>query len=390
MPDRIEQAPWLEYLLEVMYQCQWQLLQYLYQLGWVDVVDGQPAWPWGWRLSGDNLLIDVGQARAVLLGAGVIACLLLVALLAWRWRRLRWPVVVGALLALWLTPWPAARVLWVPANATSFHTPAVPWSVQAIAAGARHYAQYCVQCHGTAGDGQGPLAKQQAVWPPNFSGPLLWRRADGDLFAHVRYGMHNRQGQTTMPGFADTLSVNETWEVLHYLRAQAAAQILQATGEWAQPIPMPEMQLRCRAANKTTVHAWHGQRLLLVTGAVNEWVPDPRLVSIWLPSQGDADVQLPSQVDCVVLSLEPAWQTMSILTGADVEQQPVQMLSDRQGWLRAMNSKATRSWSEGDLICSAPLDVRRPSGLASEDGLGRLLRLMDMTPVRFVKGGRVH
>lgn len=60
MPDRIAQAPWLQHLLEVIYFVQWQLLQWLHRLGLVGLHDGQPAWPWRWRLSGENLLIDLG------------------------------------------------------------------------------------------------------------------------------------------------------------------------------------------------------------------------------------------------------------------------------------------------------------------------------------------
>jgi hypothetical protein len=32
-------------------------------LGLVVQAHGQPAWPWAQRLSGENLLIDLGQAR---------------------------------------------------------------------------------------------------------------------------------------------------------------------------------------------------------------------------------------------------------------------------------------------------------------------------------------
>lgn len=398
MPDRIVQAPWLQHLLEAIYQGQWQLLQWLHRLGLVGTHDGQPAWPWGRRLSGENLLIDLGQARALLISLGVLLFVVLLLLAAWRWRRLRWPAGITALLALWATPWPAAHVLLVPAQASSFHQPTVPWSDQAIQAGAQYYAQHCVQCHGVRGDGHGPLAAQQRVWPPNFAGPLLWQRGDGDLFAHVRHGMHDRQGQPTMPGFAQQLSVPETWQLLHYLRALAAGQVLRATGEWAQAVALPDMQLRCSASNKTSVRDWQGQHLRWVVGAVQEVLPDPRVVTIWLPADGhNAPQQLPPAVDCLVSSQTAAHQALSILLGQErTFDAPalghVQLLADRHGWLRARNGAGGSAWSEDDLICrtqpSAALEGA--SAALAEDGLGRLLRLMDATPVRFVKGGRLH
>lgn len=391
MPERMAQAPWLEYVLDALYQSQWQILQWLHRWGVVGTLDGQPAWPWEWRLSGEYLLLDVGQARALLISLAVVVGLLLAAVCAWRWRRLRGPWLVSVLLAAWLTPWPAASVLVVRANPSSFHNPAVPWSDHAIRAGAQHYAQHCVQCHGARGDGQGPAAAQQAVWPPNFAGPLLWRRADGDLFAHVRYGMRSRQGQVTMPAFVQELSVDETWQVLHYLRAQAAGQVLQATGEWAQAVAMPDMRLHCAAAGKTSVQDWQGQRVLWVTGAVDDLQPDPRLVTVWLPPVPSRITSVPPQVDCIVASAEDAHAALSAMTGQRAASQPQQLLADRQGWLRARNAADANAWSENNLICSTPTDAEPVVKTATaEDGLGRLLRLMDSTPVRFVKGGRVH
>jgi len=394
MPDRLAQAPWLEWVLQVLYQSQWQLLQWLHQLGLVGEQDGQPAWPLRWRLSGEHLLLDVGQARALLISVAVVVALLLGALCAWRWPRLRGLWWAALLLAVWFTPWPAAKVLVVPAHPASFHTPAVPWSDHAISAGAQHYAQHCVQCHGVRGTGQGPLAAQQSVWPPNFASPLLWRRADGDLFAHVRYGMRDRQGAITMPGFGEQLSVDATWQVLHYLRALAAGQVLQATGEWAQAVPMPDMHLHCAAAHKRYVRDWQGQRLLWVTGAVDALQPDPRMVTVWLPDAEAEHASIPPQVDCVVTSLTDARLALATLTGQGAENiaaSPQQLLADRQGWLRARNDAKSSAWSESSLICSTPTQASSlVTTQPAEDGLGRLLRLMDNTPVRFVKGGRVH
>lgn len=398
MPDRIAQAPWLQHLLEAIYLVQWQLLQWLHRLGLVGLHDGQPAWPWSRRLSGENLLIDLGQARALLISLGVLLALAVLLVAAWRWQRLRWPAALATLLALWATPWPAAQVLLVPAQASSFHQPALPWSDQAIQAGAQHYAQHCVQCHGVRGDGHGPLAAQQRVWPPNFAGPLLWQRADGDVFAHVRQGMVGRQGQPTMPGFAQQLSVPETWQLLHYLRALAAGQVLRATGEWAQAVALPDMQLRCSAHNKTSVRDWQGQPLRWVVGTGQEVLPDPRVVTIWLPAdEHNALQQLPPAVDCLVTSQQAARQTLALLLGqqalsATPELGQVQLLADRHGWLRARNGAGGSAWSEDDLICRTQ-PTAAPEGASAalaQDGLGRLLRLMDATPVRFVKGGRLH
>lgn len=87
-PDRVAQdAPWLLWLLNAMQSGQEALLQILHSVGLTPDVDGQPAWPWSRRLAGENLLLDVGQARAMawsLLAVVVIICLLVLAALWWR------------------------------------------------------------------------------------------------------------------------------------------------------------------------------------------------------------------------------------------------------------------------------------------------------------------
>ena len=82
LPD----AAWLNVLIEGLQTLQLQLLRLLDALGLVAHAHGQPAWPWDQRLSGENLLIDLGQARrlgisVVLLG---LSLLVLIAALLWR------------------------------------------------------------------------------------------------------------------------------------------------------------------------------------------------------------------------------------------------------------------------------------------------------------------
>ena len=135
-----------------------------------------------------------------------------------------------------------------------------------------------------------------------------------------------------------------------------------------------------------------------MVGAVQDVLPDPRVVTIWLPAdEHNALQELPAAVDCLVTSQQAARQTLALLLGQQVrsatsELGNVQLLADRHGWLRARNGAGGSAWSEDDLICrTQPTAVPEGASAAlAEDGLGRLLRLMDATPVRFVKGGRLH
>ena len=173
--NALPEADWLNFLIDLLQGAQVQLLRVLDALGLVQKVNGQPAWPWAHRLSGENLLIDLGQARSLawtLVCVGVAVLLLSVALL---WRRPRWYLLALVPMLLIAAPWPHANVVLVPATPASFHASPTGFTATSIAQGRALYAQHCVSCHGADGKGEGPLAASLAMWPPNLTGPLLWR-----------------------------------------------------------------------------------------------------------------------------------------------------------------------------------------------------------------------
>lgn len=388
MNDLTNNAVWLEWLLEGVHRAQWALLQMLHATGMTGEVDGQPAWPFAMRIAGENLLIDQAQARQFAISLAVVAGVALLLAVSIFWRRKRRWLWAGSVLALLLAPWPSAAVLFTEAHPTSFHASSIPFSDQTIARGAAHYAALCVQCHGANGKGQGALASAQKVWPPNFASPLLWRRADGDLLWAIRHGVKGRDGAPTMPAFASSVGPDEAWELLHYLRALAAGELLSATGNWPQPVHLPDMQLRCQRAHKTQLSQWQEQRVLLLTADPKTLLPDPRMVTIWLPER-DVE-QVPDNVDCVVTDAGRARQAMALVNGGS-RIDDTQWLTDRRGWLRARNARGAAAWADDDLLCKSPLaDVEAGPGTKNDDQLTRIIRTMDAEPVRFVKGGRVH
>lgn len=405
-------AAWLNALISLLQGAQLALLRALHALGLVDTVHGQPAWPWARRVSGENLLIDIGQARHLAITLAVLAGVLALLVVALLWRRRRGWVLALVPVALVLAPWPEARVVLVPAHPTSFHAPPAPLSVAAIAQGQALYAQQCVGCHGANGRGQGPLAAQQPVWPPNLAGPLLWRRADGDLLWAVLHGVRDGAGRTTMRGHAGRLTDADAWAVLDYLRAQAAGEMLRASGAWMLPVALPDAAVRCGAQPARALSSWRGQRVRVVAAAspgsdaaaaVQSLREDPRLVTVWLqPSaspSGPAPRALPSVLpagaDCVVDDAQ-AWSAFALIAGTP-RLEGAQFLADRDGWLRARSQPGQAGWSEDDLVCRTETAPRpatpaaaAPPGTLPADGLGALITLMDAEPVRFVKGGFVH
>jgi mono/diheme cytochrome c family protein len=382
------QADWLNLLIGLLQGAQLQLLRVLDALGLAQQVHGQPAWPWSHRLSGENLLIDLGQARSLAWTLVFVAAALFALLLALLWRRLRFYFLAVVPMLLIAAPWPQAHVVLVPATSTSFHSAPPGFTAASIARGRVLYEQNCVACHGADGRGEGPLAASLAVWPPNLNGPLLWRRADGDLLWRILHGTRDAQHDgATMPGFGEKIDEAEAWALIDYMKALGAGQNLRAFGNWPQPIGLPDMAVRCGSQPPRTLASWRGQRVRIVAGNAAP-AEDPRLVTVLLVPP--SPMASSATADCVAQSAA-AWEALALITGTD-RLAGTQLIADRDGWLRVRGEPGKAGWSDDDLVCRS----ERPPARAGQgaalpaDGLGALIARMDAEPVRFVKGGFIH
>ena len=84
-----------------------------------------------------------------------------------------------------------------------------------IAAGKAIYTKQCLSCHGNAGKGDGPAAKDLTTKPGDLSNPKLWSQTDGELFWKIS------EGKKPMPTFDKLLSEDERWTVINYVRTLA-------------------------------------------------------------------------------------------------------------------------------------------------------------------------
>lgn len=470
---------WVAALPLWLHQLQSALLDTLATLGLVGQVDGQPAWPWPQRLAIETLAIDAGLARRVLATLLLAAILLTVAVVvvpiarvAFR-RRLasRWAVApnrhakrAGTLVTLGLAampalalalvlPWQSTGLLLRPAMPTSFHVAPAGASAQSLASGLATYQAQCASCHGADGRGETPRAASLPVWPPRLTGSLLWRRADGELYGHIRHGLLARDGRQTMPGFATQLSVEETWAVLGALRLLAGGQALKEQGQWPWPVAAPDFAADCGAAGRRSLSGWRGQRVMIAVVADGaEWPrPDPRYETVVLVADpggiragggavgargddgddgeegdpadrvardGDSAAVVPGKVTtaapqgCRVLHPDALWQALStVAQGNDATLAGLQVLVDRDGWLRARGRPETAGWRDEDLVCrtmmaepvavavavsspqvsprvspqSSPQSSQQPGAVPvlvpGGDGLDRLIQRIDADPI---------
>lgn len=89
-------------------------------------------------------------------------------------------------------------------------------TVDSINRGSTTYASSCARCHGFDARGGGPDSGTTTAVPPALTGPSshLTAHSDGDLFSFIHDGLADG-----MPSWAGTLTDNQIWDVINFLRS---------------------------------------------------------------------------------------------------------------------------------------------------------------------------
>jgi putative copper export protein len=90
----------------------------------------------------------------------------------------------------------------------------IPADQASINRGSNLYMANCANCHGTRGAGDGPTA-DGLLPPPGPLAPVVRSQSDGQLGYLIANGMAG----TEMPAFATSLSENDRWDLVNYLRS---------------------------------------------------------------------------------------------------------------------------------------------------------------------------
>ena len=227
----------------------------------------QKLWPFPWVPSLNAAREDPDIAReTILAGVGVALSLLLLCTAAILRRRC-WPASAMALAACVAAGacLPHLSPLLVPALPTQFFHSPTGFTTASIVQGAALYPTRCAACHGATGHGDGPLARTLSVPPADLTATHLWMHSDGELFWWLTHGMEGPRGGLVMPGFA-TLSDDERWSLIDFIRARNAGLTLDAAGRWAIQLPAPDLPITCPTgpARLTTLR---GHVVILQLGA---------------------------------------------------------------------------------------------------------------------------
>ena len=88
----------------------------------------------------------------------------------------------------------------------------LPVTPPSLARGARLFGEQCARCHGPAGRGDGPLARDLVPPPADLTAPALAATSPLDFYRRINVGVAG----TAMPGFADRLSLEDRWALALY------------------------------------------------------------------------------------------------------------------------------------------------------------------------------
>jgi len=105
---------------------------------------------------------------------------------------------------------------WFEAHGVGFAPPR-PDAAPSRAAGRELYARYCTACHGSAGDGEGPLAELIEGRPPaDFTdAEFMAHETPDEFFQVVTYGLPG----SAMPEWGEILTAQERWDLVAHLWA---------------------------------------------------------------------------------------------------------------------------------------------------------------------------
>jgi mono/diheme cytochrome c family protein len=173
------------------------------------------------RQSGTRLSLQAAWAgqstrRQLLIGGGLaLGASVLAGLGAWRRRWIEVAVASGLVVVGVLYVYPALVIDTTP---VTLRKNPIPTDAKSLEAGRALYQENCATCHGAGGKPSlQELPGSLRLYAVNLdlTADHMAQHTDGDLFWWIGRGITG----TPMPGFGDSLSEEERWHLVNYIRS---------------------------------------------------------------------------------------------------------------------------------------------------------------------------
>jgi len=131
-----------------------------------------------------------------------------------------------------------AKDIVIPFEAENVRNP-IPVNSDTLATGRQIYMQSCALCHGDNGHGQTTLGR--AMYPPamDLTSPHVQHWDDGEMYWIIQNGAR----MTGMPSWKGTISSENTWKLVHYIRQLSNSDAIVAATSEVKPAKKSREQL---------------------------------------------------------------------------------------------------------------------------------------------------
>jgi putative copper export protein/mono/diheme cytochrome c family protein len=333
----------------------------------------QPEWPFSFRWDWSALNkapklraeVERGMFWAAVGGVAIVSAALR--------RRRRAVSITIALGALGYAGDIIHAAVSIDAYPATYKRPAVAYQAISVANGKFLYEEAgCVACHGAAGYGDGPAAEGFNPKPADLTAPHANTHTAGDLFWWLSYGVKQSSG---MPGFGQSLSEEERWDLINYMRALSSGERARNLAPVIDENPWlvaPDFAYGTNAGDSKTLKDHRGDRIVLLV-ALNLQDTEERLRQLGgarqqLQSAGVEIIVVPNPIDQLFVAdklpglimtegIREISDSYSLFARSFADQNPltgtphVEYLIDKQGYIRARWLPAENdAWRKIDLL----------------------------------------
>ncbi len=317
----------------------------------------QPDWPFSFRWDW-SVLAKAPRARAEFdrcLIWTVVGITAIGAAIVRRGRRFI-AMMLGAA-ALGYAIYTADAIVSIDAYPATYQRPLVAYHAISVANGSALYEDSgCATCHGAGGYGDGPAAESLRPKPADLTAPHANLHTAGDLYWWLSYGV---KPASAMPGFGQSLSEEERWDLINFLRALSSGERARNLAPVIEAEPWlvaPDFTYGVNSGETRTLKDHRGGKIVLLV-LLNVTDTEERLgqlgaVRARLESAGVETIVVPNPIDLLFVGgklpglivnegMREIAETYKLFARSFNDENPlaatphVEYLIDKQGYIRA-------------------------------------------------------